>query len=48
MTTRCSRDPVPVRPRWIVAYVLEMAAIKFRHPVLLLVLVVTDDGLLHG
>jgi len=48
MTTRRSRDPIPVRPRGIMAYVLEMAASEFRHPVLLFVLVVTDDGLLHG
>ncbi len=41
------RDPRSVHPRRVVANVLVVAARKLRDPMLLVVDVVADDGLLH-
>ena len=40
-------DPRPIHPRWVVTYVLLMAALEFRDPVALIILVVSRDAPVH-
>jgi hypothetical protein len=40
-------DPWPIHPRWVVTYVLLMAALQFCDPVALVILVVSRDASVH-
>ena len=40
-------DPRPIHPRWVVTYVLLVAALEFCDPVALVVLVVSGDAPVH-
>lgn len=40
--------PRAIDPRWFMAHMLIMAALKLGHPVPLVVLMKADDGLLHA
>src|SRR5690348_1385768 len=43
-----ARHPLSIDPRRIVAHVLIVAALELRHPVQLVVLVISDDTLVHA
>jgi hypothetical protein len=41
-------NPGPIRHRWLVAYVLTMPALEVGHPIAKLILMKTNDRLLHN
>jgi len=48
LATLRGRHPLSIDPRRIVAHVLIVAALELSHPVQLVVLVISDDTLVHA
>jgi hypothetical protein len=42
------QDPGPIRHRWLMTYVLTMAALEVGHPIAKFIQMITNNGLLHA